>query len=212
MTEKSIYSSAYRKLTSLLRSTRKKAGISQASLAERLGGDQSFVSKVERNERRIDLEEVRRICEVLEVPFLDFVTDWEASIGPVDEITDAHGLVRDAPANNGGWRMSEWRKLLEWLVKTGNLSYRDITVLALEHLYLSHADATPSASTPSKGAARKRDSTALSAEAALMWILFTKHPKSYPKYKALCQEYGLVLDEAQYEEAWATKKRLKLPS
>ena len=47
----------------ILRDLRLKAGMTQAELSERLGRPQSFVSKVERGERRIDLVELRELCE-----------------------------------------------------------------------------------------------------------------------------------------------------
>ena len=55
----------YAVLRSLLRTIRKEAEVSQAELATRLGVPQSFVSKVESGERRIDIVELRRICVAL---------------------------------------------------------------------------------------------------------------------------------------------------
>lgn len=57
----------------LLRQYRLKLGITQSELADRLGESQSFVSKYESGEQRIDLHELERICGHLEVPLLDFV-------------------------------------------------------------------------------------------------------------------------------------------
>jgi transcriptional regulator with XRE-family HTH domain len=48
-----------------LRAARKAASLSQAELARRLGKPQSFVSKLETCERRIDLLEVLAICDAL---------------------------------------------------------------------------------------------------------------------------------------------------
>ena len=209
MTEKSIYSGAYRQLTLMLKYARKRAGFSQVGLAEQLGGDQSFVSKIERNERRIDLEEVRKICEILEVPFLEFVADWEASIHPPGELTDVRGMIREPSPENNGWSMVDWKQLLESLVKAGILSYRDIAVLALEYLHPSQFDATPP-----KGTAKSARSVAeggrvaMTTKAALMWVLLTKRPENYRRYKALCREYGMGLNESQYEAAWKAVKRI----
>ena len=44
---------------------RKAAGITQVELAERLGKPQSFVSKVERGERRLDVIEFCQVAEAL---------------------------------------------------------------------------------------------------------------------------------------------------
>jgi transcriptional regulator with XRE-family HTH domain len=49
-----------------LRAARRSAGRSQQYVAQRLGRTQSFVSKYERGERRLDLVEVVRIARVLE--------------------------------------------------------------------------------------------------------------------------------------------------
>ena len=45
--------------------------------------------------------------------------------------------------------------------------------------------------------------TFLTAAAALMWILFTKRPDSYEKYKQLCRKYGLTMADIRFQEAWA---------
>jgi transcriptional regulator with XRE-family HTH domain len=52
-----------------LRRARKAQHISQQSLAESLGKFQSFVSKVETCERRIDLIEAAEWCLALNIPF-----------------------------------------------------------------------------------------------------------------------------------------------
>lgn len=48
-------------------------GISQEELARRIGRTQSFVSKCERGERRIDIIEVRQFCKALGIKFRQFV-------------------------------------------------------------------------------------------------------------------------------------------
>ena len=70
--EKSIYSEVYSRFLEELRNARTKASLTQAQVAERLGQTQSFISKVERGERRIDVVELRAICEVLGVSFPSF--------------------------------------------------------------------------------------------------------------------------------------------
>ena len=47
-----------------LKEARQDAGLTQAQAAERLGKPQSYVSKVERAERRIDPPELARFAEV----------------------------------------------------------------------------------------------------------------------------------------------------
>lgn len=84
--DKSIYSKAYLRFLSHLRETRIKKGVTQEELATRLGTTQSFISKCERGERRIDLVEVRLFCEALEVDFIDFVITVHRRISSVNEI------------------------------------------------------------------------------------------------------------------------------
>jgi ribosome-binding protein aMBF1 (putative translation factor) len=50
-------------LQNLLRAVRKEAGISQQELAARLDKPQSFVSKYESGERRLDILEILQICK-----------------------------------------------------------------------------------------------------------------------------------------------------
>lgn len=51
--------------------------------------------------------------------------------------------------------------------------------------------------------------TFLTAEAALMWILFTKQPSTYQEYERLCRSYGLTMASVRFEEAWAMAKWLE---
>ena len=59
---KSIYTREYTAVTRLLRETREAAGLTQVELAEKLGQSQSFVSKYERGERRLDIIQLRTVC------------------------------------------------------------------------------------------------------------------------------------------------------
>ncbi len=61
----------------LLRQIRIDAGMRQEDLAEKLGQPQSFVSRYESGERRVDLLELERICGVLGVSLGDFVARYE---------------------------------------------------------------------------------------------------------------------------------------
>lgn len=62
---KSIHSEPYKRLLTLLVEQRKAANLSQYELAERLGRPQSFVAKVERGERRIDVLEFLEITHAI---------------------------------------------------------------------------------------------------------------------------------------------------
>jgi transcriptional regulator with XRE-family HTH domain len=60
-------------LQGLLRDIRLEAGLKQAEVAKRLGADQSFVSRYERGERRLDLVELEAICSVCSVSLMDLI-------------------------------------------------------------------------------------------------------------------------------------------
>lgn len=62
---RSVYSPAYRRMCEWLVDARQRQGLTQAQVAQRLGKPQSFVSKYERGERRLDLVEVVEISAVL---------------------------------------------------------------------------------------------------------------------------------------------------
>lgn len=55
---------AYEALARRLRQARESAGLTQTEAAHRLGKPQSFVSKIESGERRIDILELYTIAEV----------------------------------------------------------------------------------------------------------------------------------------------------
>ena len=64
---KSIHDPRYLEIISRLRATRKGMRVSQAELGRRLGKPQSYISKIESCERRIDLVEALTLCEALEI-------------------------------------------------------------------------------------------------------------------------------------------------
>jgi transcriptional regulator with XRE-family HTH domain len=48
----------------------------QSELADKLGKPQSFVSKYERGERRLDLVEFLDVCESLQIDAFDFIREF----------------------------------------------------------------------------------------------------------------------------------------
>lgn len=66
------------RLRRLLRDVRQEAGLRQTELAARLGRPQSYVSKYEAGERRLDLLELREICDACGVSLLQFIRRFEA--------------------------------------------------------------------------------------------------------------------------------------
>lgn len=75
--EKSTFTREYAALCRLLRETRERAGLTQVELAEKIGETQSYVSKVERGERRLDLVQLQTFCRALGVSLSQFVADFE---------------------------------------------------------------------------------------------------------------------------------------
>ncbi len=54
---KTVFSGAHEHLVELLVRARRKAGLTQTQLAERIGKDQKFISLIERGQRRVDVLE-----------------------------------------------------------------------------------------------------------------------------------------------------------
>jgi transcriptional regulator with XRE-family HTH domain len=77
---KSLYSPQYRIFLSTLRQVRTAASLSQSDLATRLNTTQSFISKCERGDRRIDVVELRAFCGVMNISFVDFVKQFETAL------------------------------------------------------------------------------------------------------------------------------------
>lgn len=80
MMRKSIHTRDYAEFLKLLIETRLEAGITQVQLGEKLPFGQSAISKIERGERRVDVIELRLICDRLHVDFLDFMQRLEARL------------------------------------------------------------------------------------------------------------------------------------
>ncbi|REJ82664.1 MAG: XRE family transcriptional regulator [Planctomycetota bacterium] len=78
--EKSLFTAEYVVLLGLLRESRQHAGLTQVQLAERLGQSQSFVSKIERGETRLDLIQLRTICHSIGTTLQEFVVALEARL------------------------------------------------------------------------------------------------------------------------------------
>ena len=77
---KSIYSAEQIELVKLLREKREKAGLSQVELAKQLGRSQSFISKYESGELRLDLVELWSISQSLGISLTSFVRQFEKRI------------------------------------------------------------------------------------------------------------------------------------
>lgn len=63
--QKSTHALQYQAVLDLLVDMRRKAGLTQRQMADKLGREYSFVWRIEKGERRLDLLEFFWVCEVL---------------------------------------------------------------------------------------------------------------------------------------------------
>lgn len=70
----------HQRLRELLIEARKAADLTQAEVSKRLGQPQSFVSKYERGERRLDVIEFARVARALEIDPIRFLSTFYREI------------------------------------------------------------------------------------------------------------------------------------
>ena len=75
--KKSIYKKETEIFVKVLTDFRIKAGLHQTDLAEKLNVYQSFISKIETGQRRVDIVELREICSQLEINLVEFSEEFE---------------------------------------------------------------------------------------------------------------------------------------
>ena len=75
--KKRIYIAQRGRLVNLLREMRIEAGLTQAELAARIEKDQAYVSRYESGQRRLDVLEVREICQAIGITPEEFVRRLE---------------------------------------------------------------------------------------------------------------------------------------
>lgn len=78
--KKSLNKKEHKTLLEQLYRLRMSSGLRQLDLAEQLGVPQSFVSKIESGERRIDLIELREICIALGSNLTEFINEFEKAL------------------------------------------------------------------------------------------------------------------------------------
>lgn len=62
---KTIFGGDHRHLIEVLASARKAAGLTQTDLSERIGRDQTFISLIERGQRRVDVVEFIALAKAM---------------------------------------------------------------------------------------------------------------------------------------------------
>ena len=78
--KKKVYIAQRSRLVSLLREIRIEAGLTQMELAERIERDQTFVSKYESGQRRLDVLELREICQSVGITLEEFARRLEKTL------------------------------------------------------------------------------------------------------------------------------------
>jgi transcriptional regulator with XRE-family HTH domain len=74
---KSVFTRRYERFLELLRRARTEADLTQTEAARRLKRPQSFVSKCESGERRVDIIELIEFCKLYGTSITEFVADLE---------------------------------------------------------------------------------------------------------------------------------------
>ncbi|MEK9201406.1 MAG: helix-turn-helix transcriptional regulator [Patescibacteria group bacterium] len=61
---KSVYSKDYKEMLGRLKKARIDAGLAQQEVADKLGKPQSYISKIESGERRLDVAELKNLAKI----------------------------------------------------------------------------------------------------------------------------------------------------
>jgi len=78
--KKTLNKKEYKVFLEQLYRLRLSSGLRQSDLADKLKTPQSFISKIESGERRIDLIELREICIALGSNLKDFINEFEKAL------------------------------------------------------------------------------------------------------------------------------------
>ncbi|MAF65892.1 MAG: transcriptional regulator [Planctomycetes bacterium] len=78
--QKSLSRAKQKSFLILLREIREDAGLRQLDVATRLDQPQSFVSKYESGERRLDLLELEQVCNACDTELVEFVRRYTAVV------------------------------------------------------------------------------------------------------------------------------------
>ena len=98
--DKSVHTILYQKVIARLRTKREERGLTQKQLAGMLGLPQSYVSKIETCERRMDFIELRSICNLMGISVVDFMQEVETEIIPLVEKIESRKIEHDKNTDN----------------------------------------------------------------------------------------------------------------
>jgi transcriptional regulator with XRE-family HTH domain len=70
---KSVYSKDYKDIIKRLKTARIEVGLSQQEVAGKLGKPQSYISKIESGERRLDVAEMKKFAKIYKKPLDYFI-------------------------------------------------------------------------------------------------------------------------------------------
>lgn len=70
---KSVYTKDYKEIIERLKTARIGAGLSQQEVADKLGKPQSYISKIESGERRLDVGEIKKFTDVYKKDISSFI-------------------------------------------------------------------------------------------------------------------------------------------
>lgn len=77
---KTIYRHEYDVLLTLIKKHRKESGLTQVACSTALGRPQSFMSDVETGSRRLDVVQLRDLCNVLGIDLPALITEFESCL------------------------------------------------------------------------------------------------------------------------------------
>jgi transcriptional regulator with XRE-family HTH domain len=78
--KKKAYIAQRDRLVALLREMRVEAGLTQTDLAIRVEKDQAYVSRYESGQRRLDVLEIREICQAIGITLEEFAKRLEKAL------------------------------------------------------------------------------------------------------------------------------------
>lgn len=73
MSLKAAHSTEYKQIIERLKKARTEANLKQSDVAKRLGKPQSYISKIEARERRVDILEIKKLANIYKKPVSFFI-------------------------------------------------------------------------------------------------------------------------------------------